>query len=124
MPLSEHEQRQLEAIERSLYADDPKFARQVRSHDPARGSHQRLIQGVLLLVLGLVLLVLTVVSVVFGIVGFLVMLAGAVRLTSSFQKKPEPSAGPTRGTRAAPSKSSWTEKAEERWRRRLEGEDR
>ena len=31
MPLSEHEQRQLEQIERALYAEDPKFAQAVRA---------------------------------------------------------------------------------------------
>jgi hypothetical protein len=34
MPLSEHEQRVLEQIERALYADDPKFAATVRGIDP------------------------------------------------------------------------------------------
>ena len=33
MPLSEHEQRLLDQIERALYAEDPKFASTVRSTD-------------------------------------------------------------------------------------------
>ena len=34
VPLSEHEQRQLEQIEQALYREDPKFGRVVRSSDP------------------------------------------------------------------------------------------
>ena len=34
MPLSEHEQRQLEQIEQALYTDYPRFANAVRSSDP------------------------------------------------------------------------------------------
>ena len=34
MPLSEHEQRQLEQIEQALYAEHPRFAKAVRSADP------------------------------------------------------------------------------------------
>ena len=34
MPLSEHEQRQLEQIEQALYADYPRFANAVRASDP------------------------------------------------------------------------------------------
>ena len=32
MPLSEHEQRLLEQMERALYAEDPKFASALRGH--------------------------------------------------------------------------------------------
>ncbi len=35
MPLSEHEQRMLDQIERALYAEDPKFANTVRETNPA-----------------------------------------------------------------------------------------
>ena len=45
MPLSDHEQRLLEQIERALYAEDPKFASTVSSTDlrtqPAGGSAVR-----------------------------------------------------------------------------------
>src|ERR1700759_2611098 len=34
VPLSEHEQRQLEQIEQSLYADHPRLARIMRAKDP------------------------------------------------------------------------------------------
>ncbi len=45
MPLSEHEQRVLEQIERSLYADDPKFAATVRGIDPHIHQRRRYIRA-------------------------------------------------------------------------------
>jgi hypothetical protein len=45
VPLSEHEQRVLEQIERSLYADDPKFAATVRGIDPRIQQRRRYIRA-------------------------------------------------------------------------------
>ncbi len=58
MPLSEHEQRLLEQIERALYAEDPKFASTVRGGKLRRPSRRRRVQGIALFVLGVVMLVL------------------------------------------------------------------
>jgi hypothetical protein len=41
VPLSEHEQRLLEQMERALYAEDPKFASTLRSAGPRPGSRRR-----------------------------------------------------------------------------------
>ena len=41
MPLSEHEQRLLEQMERALYAEDPKFAPSLRSGAAGRASRGR-----------------------------------------------------------------------------------
>ena len=57
MPLSEHEQRLLEQIERALYAEDPKFASTVSGGRMSKPTRRRRIQGALLFVVGLVLLV-------------------------------------------------------------------
>ncbi|GHE13115.1 DUF3040 domain-containing protein [Klenkia taihuensis] len=80
MPLSEHEQKLLEQIERALVDDDPKFASQVRSGDRRKGARRKLQLGALLVVVGLAVLVggAALPSVPLGVVGFLVMLAGAV----------------------------------------------
>jgi len=56
VPLSEHEQRVLEQIERSLYADDPKFAATVRGIDPRTRQRRRYARAVVCFVLGLALL--------------------------------------------------------------------
>ena len=45
MPLSEHEQRLFEQIERSL-AEDPKFASAVRSTDPRFHARRRIVLAV------------------------------------------------------------------------------
>ena len=47
MPLSEHEQRQLEQIEQALYKEDPKFGRLVRSSDPRVHYKRKLVQGLI-----------------------------------------------------------------------------
>lgn len=85
MPLSEHEQRLLDQIERALYAEDPKFASNVRGGRLHRPSRRRRVQGIVVFVLGLAIMgaglavpfrpaSIPVVSVV----GFLVMFGGAV----------------------------------------------
>ena len=58
MPLSEHEQRLLDQIERALYAEDPKFVSTVRGGRLRRPTRRRRLQGVAVFALGLVLLVL------------------------------------------------------------------
>jgi Protein of unknown function (DUF3040) len=123
MPLSEHEQRLLEQIERALIAEDPKFASTVRAGRLRRPTRRRRLQGLVLFVLGLVMLVVGVavrsiwlanVPVV-SVVGFLVMLAGAVLAVTSIgagKKAPNKSAEPDR--------NRFGGKMEERFRRRFE----
>ena len=56
MPLSEHEQRLLEQMERQLYADDPKLASTLRGSGRVLRSRQRVIVGGVALLSGLGLL--------------------------------------------------------------------
>ena len=51
MPLSEHEQRLLEQIERALVDDDPKFASSVRTGERRIRARRRMQWGILLVVL-------------------------------------------------------------------------
>ena len=53
MPLSDHEQRLLDQIERALYAEDPKFASAVRSTDPKVHYKRRIWKAAIGFVLGL-----------------------------------------------------------------------
>ncbi len=78
MPLSEHEQRLLEQIERALVDDDPKFASSVRSGDRRLKARRKLQIGLLLLVAGLGIMLGGVVaqSIPVGILGAVVMFAG------------------------------------------------
>ena len=129
MPLSEHEQRLLEQIERALYAEDPKFASTVRGGRLRKPTRRRRIQGVALFVLGLVLLVLGIavkelylggVFPVVSVVGFLVMLGGAVLAVTSVGSSTPAGQSPEAG--AETDKNGFTGRMEERFRRRFEQE--
>ena len=80
MPLSEHEQKMLEEMERQLFADDPRLARAFSSGRARRRSGRRIAVGLSGVVVGLVVLVLAVAlpAVWLGVLAFLIMLAGAV----------------------------------------------
>jgi DUF3040 family protein len=77
VPLSEHEQRLFEEIERSL-ADDPKFASAVRANDPRHHARRKLIiAGVILLVgLGVLITGAVLAQIAVAVIGFVIMLGG------------------------------------------------
>ncbi len=78
VPLSEHEQRLLEQIERALVDDDPKFASSVRTGDRRGKARRKLQLGFLLFVVGMAALVggAVIPSVPLGVLGFLVAFGG------------------------------------------------
>lgn len=88
MPLSEHEQRLLEQIERALYAEDPKFASAVRSTDPRTYYRRRIVRSLAGFVLGLAALLAGVVTklIALGVAGFLVMLAAALFAAGAYSR--------------------------------------
>lgn len=130
MPLSEHEQRLLDQIERALYAEDPKFASNVRGARMRSPSRRRRLQGVALFVVGLVLLVLGVGVFkdlgpagipVISVLGFLVMFAGAV--VAIFARGQGDGGQGTEAGGTAPgggARSTLAQRMEERFRRRFE----
>ncbi len=131
MPLSEHEQRQLEQIERALYAEDPKFAQAVRAKDPRVHYKRRIVEAAIGFLLGVGLLLAGVVSklTVVGVAGFVVMLACSMWALSSWRHMSGGAAarGPARERRAKPKpkpvagpRTRFMERLEERWRRRQE----
>ena len=87
MPLSEHEQRQLEQIEQALYSDYPKLAQSVRSQDPRVHYKRRVVEAAIGFVIGVGLLLAGVISkIIFvGVGGFLVMLACAMWALTSWR---------------------------------------
>jgi hypothetical protein len=124
VPLSEHEQRLFEQIERSL-AEDPKFASAVRATDPRFHARRRLLVAAALVVAGLGLVVYGAVSKIalVGVAGFVVMLAAAAFGLTSLRRAhaTELSAvdgTATRSTRAR--RNSIVDRLEERWRQRPE----
>jgi hypothetical protein len=87
VPLSEHEQRQLEQIEQALYTDYPKLAQSVRSQDPRVHYKRRVVEAAIGFVIGVGLLLAGVISkIIFvGVGGFLVMLACAMWALTSWR---------------------------------------
>ena len=141
MPLSEHEQRLLDQIERALYAEDPKFASTVRSTDLRTHMRRRLRRASVVLVLGFVLLVGGAVTqrIAVGVIGFVVMLCALLLALSAWKRlsgAPAPlrvvgeeqSGGGGGGSRRQPrpgrnrpsggSGGGFRDRLEERWNRR------
>jgi hypothetical protein len=87
VPLSEHEQRQLEQIEQALYADYPRFAHAVRASDPRVHYKRRVVEAAFGFLLGIGLLLGGVVSMYIwiGVAGFVVMLASAMWALTSWR---------------------------------------
>ncbi len=146
MPLSEHEQRQLEQIEQALYADHPRLAKKMRAKDPKVHYRRRVILAAVGFVVGIG-------GVAAGFIlkyswleaaGFAVMLACSALAVSSYRRMSgivlerrrgrdrngmDPS-GIDRGrsrrgrNRRGPkpaASAGLMERIEERWRRRQEG---
>jgi hypothetical protein len=129
MPLSEHEQRLLEQIERALYADDPKLASTIRSTNPRVYIVRRLWRSFALFLLGLATLIAAVVvnggvlGIVLGLIGFGLMLLAALRLAADLKRlsgRPDVSTRQAKTARSSPRKAPFMERMEERWRRRWE----
>jgi len=137
VPLSEHEQRLLEQMERALYAEDPKFASALRGSDLRGRYRRRAFLGVFGVIVGLCLLPVGIAAKVFpvSVLGFLVMLGSAIWAVSSWRRVPAPGdlgiagAAPARTGRgrggsvkskakAKAPKVGYMERLEERWRRR------
>jgi hypothetical protein len=92
VPLSEHEQRLLEQMERALYAEDPKFASALRGADLRGHYRRRALLGAVGVVIGLALLPVGIAAKVFAVsvLGFLVMLASAIWAVTSWRRVPAP----------------------------------
>jgi hypothetical protein len=80
MPLSDHEQRILEEIERRLAEDDPAFVEQVGRTDLYTHLARRIRLASIAFCLGLVMILLFVWSVLVAAAGFLVTVVSAVLL--------------------------------------------
>ena len=133
MPLSEHEQRQLEQIEQALYREDRRLARLVRSSDPRVHYRRRVVEALVGLLLGAAMIAVGIAFSVIGlaVAGFVVMLLCGIWVLSSWRHssgvtlggRTSAGAGPggrkkqRRGSRRA----TIMERFDERWRRRQEG---
>lgn len=128
MPLSEHEQRLLEQIERALYAEDPKFASTVRGAR-LHPSRRRRLQGIVLFLVGIALLIcgmliplrLLAIPVV-SVLGFLMMFGGAALTWAAMRRDDAAGDGQQSQGDGKPQRSNFTQRMEERFRKRFDGE--
>ena len=136
MPLSEHEQRQLEQIEQALYRENRRLGRLVRSSDPRVHYRRRVVQAASGFVIGAGMVAAGVVLplVWLAVGGFIVMLLCGIWALNSWrhlagyalgvpgrgqagQRRANRKKGRGRGGRGA-----MMERLDERWRRRQEGD--
>lgn len=133
MPLSDHEQRLLEQMERALYQEDPKFASSLRHGRGGDLDRRRVVLGSLGALAGLGLVVVGVATSIplIGVLGFALMVAGAVWVWSSARSEPNSNAGDAAGhpspkprgpSAGGPAQSSdFMARMEQKWRKRREG---
>ena len=132
VPLSEHEQRLLDQIERALYAEDPKFATAVRSTDLRTHMRRRIVRMAVLFVVGFTAMI---VGVIIGelwvsIAGFLLALVAMFFGGNAYKRltggatlhavgSPQRPARKGKGPKAR-AEGSAKDRLEERWRKRWE----
>ncbi|WP_419994199.1 DUF3040 domain-containing protein [Streptomyces boninensis] len=103
MPLSEHEQRMLEQMERALYAEDPKFATALEGSGLRTYTRRRVYQAVAGFLVGIALLMAGMVAqqIWVSVVGFLVMLGCAVLAVTGWRKAAKPGEQQAEGAEAS-----------------------
>jgi Protein of unknown function (DUF3040) len=138
VPLSEHEQRQLEQIEQALYREDRRLARLVRSSDPRVHYRRRVAEALVGLALGAAMIAAGIVLTVIGlaVAGFVVILLCGIWALNNWRQMSTvalvAASGGTggqpgkrrsrRSRRARSANGSFSERIDERWRRRQEGD--
>lgn len=126
VPLSEHEQRMLEQMERALYAEDPKFATALEGSGLRTYTRRRVYQAVAGFLVGIALLMAGMVAqqIWISVVGFLVMLGCAVLAVTGWRKAPKPGeqqavrTGGAGERRQSRQRRSVMNRIEQRWQRR------
>ena len=121
MPLSEHEQRLLEQMERALYAEDPKFATALEGTGLRARSRRTVYAASAGFVVGVALLMGVAVTGLWwmGVVGFAVMLACAAVAFTAWRRAPRIGvADPRTGAPLRRRKTGVVDRMEQRWQRR------
>jgi hypothetical protein len=136
VPLSEHEQRQLEAIEQALYKQDRRLGRLVRSSDPRVHYRRRVVQAAVGFAVGIAMVAAGAVlsqswHIWLFVGGFVVMLLCGIWALSNWRHMSGVTLsvvggsrsrnGRRRGNRGSAARTPMMERFEERWRRRQEG---
>jgi hypothetical protein len=135
VPLSEHEQRQLEQIEQALYRDNRRLGRLVRASDPRVHYKRRVVQAVSGFAIGAGMVAAGVVLPIDGLAigGFVVMLVCGILALNGWRhmsgatlgvagRGPAAKRRPRRQNRGSAGRTGLMERLDERWRRRQEGD--
>jgi hypothetical protein len=126
VPLSDHEQRLLEQMERALHAEDPKFASALQGGRLRRRLRRRAGLALIGALAGAALLVYGVIEhkVAFDVAGGVVVLACLWLAWSIWRRVPAPGqivpAFRLRTRRTGPSSGRFMQRVEARWQRRRE----
>ena len=85
VPLSEHEQRQFEQLERALAAEDPKFVSAMRGTNVRLYYKRRAVLAGVGFVLGIAVLMTGAIipNTIIGVIGFVMMVAGIAALVAA-----------------------------------------
>jgi len=113
MPLSEHEQRLLDEMERNLYG----AGADVHSAKPqGRPTYRSIVLGIIVAVVGLGTLIAGVTSqlILVGVVGFVVMFLGVLLAAKPGSISESPAKAPQGKTKAR-QRSSFMQRMEQRW---------
>jgi Protein of unknown function (DUF3040) len=131
VPLSEHEQRQLEQIEQALYAEHPRLARAMRAKDPKVHYRRRVIQAAIGFIVGAGALAAGFYLKYdwLAAAGFALMILSSIWAVASYRRMVGTMADRKQGrdrraAKAAAANSGLMDRIEERWRRRQEGNNR
>jgi DUF3040 family protein len=135
VPLSEHEQRQLEQIEQALYRENRRLGRLVRSSDPRVHYRRRVVQAASGFGIGAGMVAAGVIlpMVWLAVGGFVVMLVCGILALNSWRhmagvalgvagRGPAAQRRRRRKNRGRGNRSAMMERLDERWRRRQEGD--
>lgn len=122
VPLSEREQKILEEIEKTLYKEDPSFARETDKMVTRPEGKSKARIGILVFLLGFGTLIAFFVTgqVIIGVLAFGAMVAGIVLVAGSASSliPGRGERGPNPGDRLSAAARSWEERLRERYRKR------
>jgi len=135
MPLSEHEQRLLDEMERNLYQNDADFVANISQAPRRKPAYRAIVLGVLVAVIGVGALIagVTIRQPLVGILGFVLMFAGVLlAITPARRRKDEAVFEESLGGASSPAghgrqksqknSADFMDRLGERWDKRQDGE--
>lgn len=119
MPLSDHEQRILDEIEKNLYEEDSRFARQVKDKGGPAADRRRGKLGALAFAAGFVGLLLFFYSgvVAVGVLAFVAMVAGVVLIAGWIRSLTSSTSVTSPTDRISRAFSDWEKRVRDRYKR-------